>query len=85
MVVRAQQDDPARYDLLALENGSPTVLSKEGWSKEILKAGDQISVEYSPLRDGKPGGHCVGVTLADGRTLSCAGPARPPRPAVVNP
>jgi hypothetical protein len=79
------QATPGKYDLFALENGSPTVLAKEGWNKDILRAGDRITVEYSPLRDGKPGGHCVKVTLADGRTLGCAGPALPPRPPVVDP
>jgi hypothetical protein len=72
-------DGPQKHALYAFENGSPTMLAKEGWSRDSLKANDRITVEYSPLRDGKPGGHCVKVTLADGGVLTCAGPAAPPR------
>jgi hypothetical protein len=78
-------NEPGKYDLYAFENGSPTVLSKEGWSKETLKANDRITVDFAPLRDGRPGGHCAKVTLADGRSLGCAGPAQSPRAPAANP
>lgn len=69
--------DPSKYDLYAFENGPPMVLAKEGWSSEVLRANDRITVEYAPLRDGKPGGHCYKVILADGRSLRCPGPSAP--------
>jgi hypothetical protein len=47
------------------------VLQGHGWSKESLKAGEKVTVEYWPLRDGSAGGHCEKVTLADGRVLQC--------------
>lgn len=75
---------PGTYELYTFENGSPAVLSKEGWSRSSLKADDRISVEYSPSRDGKPGGHCRKVTLADGHALSCPGAETPLR-RKVNP
>lgn len=62
-----------KYDAWAFENGSPSLLSKLGWSKESLKASDKVTVTYSPLRDGKPGGHCLKITLPDGRSLQCVG------------
>jgi hypothetical protein len=62
-----------KYEAWAFENGSPSVLSKQGWSKESVKPGDQVTVVYSPLRDGKPGGHCVKITLPGGRSLECVG------------
>jgi len=62
---------PGTYDLWGFENGSPSVLQVHGWSKDVLKAGDKIEVEYWPLRDKSIGGHCEKVTLADGRTLQC--------------
>lgn len=66
------------YDLIALENGSPMQLLKEGWSRTTLQPNDRIVVEYSPLRDGRPGGHCFKVTLADGKSLRCPGPGNAP-------
>lgn len=67
------KDNPGKYDLLAFENGSPAVLSRQGWSRESLKANDKVTVEFAPLRDGKPGGHCTKVTLPDGHALMCPG------------
>jgi hypothetical protein len=65
------QATPGKYDLWAFENGSPSVLSRLGWSKDLLKAGEKITVEYWPLRDGRPGGHCEKATLSDGKVLQC--------------
>jgi hypothetical protein len=62
---------PGTYDLWGFENGSPSVLQVHGWSKDALKAGDKVAIEYWPLRDKSIGGHCEKVTLADGRALQC--------------
>lgn len=64
---------PGSYDLWAFENGSPSVLSARGWSKQALKAGDKVTVEYWPLRDGRNGGHFEQATFPDGRILHGAG------------
>lgn len=64
---------PGKYDAWAFENGSPSLLSKLGWSKESVKANDKVTVTYAPLRSGKPGGHCLRVTLPGGRSLECVG------------
>src|SRR5688572_2622017 len=60
---------PKEYDLYGFENGSPTMMSRQGWTKSVLKAGDRVSIEYSPLKDGRQGGHLARVTFADGRVL----------------
>ncbi|HVY63781.1 MAG TPA: DUF6152 family protein [Gammaproteobacteria bacterium] len=62
---------PGTYDLWGFENGSPSVLQGHGWTKEMLKAGDKVSVEYWPLRDGSIGGHCEKVTVQQGPVLQC--------------
>jgi hypothetical protein len=72
------RETPGKYELWAFENGSPAVLAKQGWSKEALQANEKITVEYAPLRDGKPGGHCLKVTLPSGRSLNCPGPGTVP-------
>jgi hypothetical protein len=69
----ASQTEAGKYDAWAFENGSPSLLSKLGWNKESVKPNDKVTVTYAPLRNGKPGGHCVKVTLPDGRGLECQG------------
>lgn len=61
---------PKKYDLYGFENGSPTMMSRLGWTKSVLKAGDRVSIDYSPLKDGRHGGHLARVTFADGRVLA---------------
>jgi hypothetical protein len=57
------------YDLYAFENGSPGILVRGGWSRDVLANGETITVEYRPLRDGRNGGHFLKATRADGRVL----------------
>ncbi|HXR89858.1 MAG TPA: DUF6152 family protein [Steroidobacteraceae bacterium] len=65
--------NPGKYDLYALENGSPNAISKIGWNKESLQPGDKVTIEYWPLRDGRKGGHLAKATLATGRVLGAVG------------
>lgn len=67
----ANTEKAGTYDLWGFENGSPSVLQGHGWSKDSLKAGDKVTLEYWPLRDRSIGGHCEKVTFADGHTLQC--------------
>jgi hypothetical protein len=55
-----------------LETTSPGVLTRSGWTRNSIKAGDQISVEFSPLRDGTHGGGLNSVTLATGEKLTAS-------------
>ncbi|HEY6457680.1 MAG TPA: DUF6152 family protein [Steroidobacteraceae bacterium] len=68
-----QQNAPGKYDLYAFENGSVNALTRLGWSATSLKAGDRITVEYWPVKDGRMGGHLDTATLPDGRVLVGAG------------
>jgi hypothetical protein len=66
---------PGGYDLYAFENGSTNVLTRNGWSKTTLKAGEAISVDFWPLKDGRPGGHFIKAVHSDGRvTWGVGGP-----------
>lgn len=51
------------------ETNSPNVLRRRGWSKDSLKAGDRITVDGFPSRDGTPYMRVNKVTFADGREL----------------
>jgi len=52
-----------------LEGMSPSWLGRRGWSLHSISAGDKVTIVYYPLRDGRPGGFYVRVTLPDGRLL----------------
>lgn len=52
-----------------LEGMSPNYLSRNGWTKRTLKAGDAVTLVIHPLKDGRKGGFMVSATLADGTTL----------------
>jgi Family of unknown function (DUF6152) len=51
------------------EMTTPNMLSRRGWSKESLKAGDQVTVLGNPAKDGKLNMRVEKVTLSDGRVL----------------
>jgi hypothetical protein len=44
---------------------SPGNLARLGWSKSSIKAGDKVTIEFNPLRNGKRGGWLKKITLAD--------------------
>jgi Family of unknown function (DUF6152) len=49
-----------------LEGMSPNYLSRNGWSKRTLNAGDKVTLNVHPLKDGRKGGFMVSVKLPDG-------------------
>ena len=54
----------------AFEGMSPNHLSRAGWSKRSLDAGEKVDLTYYKLRDGRHGGFNVTVTRANGTTLA---------------
>jgi Family of unknown function (DUF6152) len=54
----------------ACEGRAPSILSRAGWTKGSLKAGEMITVDMSPAKDGTPTGIIARVTKADGTILS---------------
>ena len=59
-----------KHEIWAIEMNSPQNLIPTGWKRTSLKAGDKVSAVVRPLRDGKPGGTYVSITLADGTKLN---------------
>jgi len=49
----------------SFETTSPGVLTRAGWTRQSVKAGDRVSVTFSPLRDGSHGGGLNSLTLLD--------------------
>jgi uncharacterized protein DUF6152 len=62
-----------------VECGSPNMMARTGWKKDLLQPGDQVAVTVNPLLDGKPNGSLVSITLANGAVLG-PGDAPPPKP-----
>lgn len=46
-----------------------------GWSKDVLKAGDEVTITISPAKTGAPVGNLRSVVLADGKKLMNTDPA----------
>ena len=55
---------------MGFECASLTMLRRGGWTRDMLKPGDKVTVSYHPLRDGKTGGMFVDAEFADGSTIS---------------
>jgi hypothetical protein len=54
----------------ACEGRAPGVLLRAGWSRSILKAGEKVTVDMSPAKDGSKVSIIARVTKADGTILS---------------
>lgn len=54
----------------ACEGRAPGVLQRAGWSRSILKAGETVTVDMSPAKDGSKVSIIARVTKADGTILS---------------
>jgi hypothetical protein len=55
--------------IYGLEGMSPNYLGRNGWTKSTLKAGDKLTFQVHPLKDGRKGGFMVAVKLPDGTLL----------------
>src|SRR5438093_13454131 len=53
-----------------VEGPSPRQLEAKGWGRTVSKAGDKVTFEGRPRRDGQPELLLLSVTLADGKTFS---------------
>jgi hypothetical protein len=53
----------------SIELNSPNNLTRQGWRRSSLKAGERITVRIAPLRNGHPGGLFLDLRKADGRVL----------------
>ena len=51
------------------ETNSPNVLRRRGWSNSAIKAGDHVTIEGYPSRDGSNGLRISRIILPDGKVL----------------
>ena len=63
------KDDKGKLVEWVAETGSPNMMRRSGWTKNTLKAGDQITVIGQPARNGSATMRFLKVVLPDGREL----------------
>ncbi len=64
-----------KYDTYAIEGGSSQMLARVGWNGTTVVAGEKVSIDYNPLKDGRTGGYFVHLAKADGTQISGDGAA----------
>jgi hypothetical protein len=58
-----------------LEGTSINMLQRMGWRSNMIKAGDEVKVVFSPLLSGQPAGLLLEITLANGEKKELPVPA----------
>ncbi len=51
------------------ETSNPADMTNLGWSKQVFKPGDRVTVTLQPVKNGQPIGRVMQVVLANGQTL----------------
>lgn len=63
------KDDSGNVVHWVAEASNPPDMINRGWTKGVLKVGDQITVTVIPVKNGKPIGRIAAVVLPNGQTL----------------
>ena len=63
------KDDTGAVVRWQCEGGSPNTLTRQGWRKDSLKEGDQVTIDGYRAKDGSNTCNSGSVTLADGKRL----------------
>jgi hypothetical protein len=53
----------------SVETLSPGKLARAGWTENAVKTGDQVTLIFSPAKDGSPKGFLQRIVFSDGRQL----------------
>jgi hypothetical protein len=56
----------------SIEGASPNALSRQGWSRLVMKPGDKAVISIHPLKDGTHGGALVSATV-NGKPVAAGG------------
>jgi hypothetical protein len=63
------KDDKGAVTRWQCEGGSPNTLTRQGWTKDSLKQGDQVVIDGYRAKDGSNTCNSSVVALADGKRL----------------
>jgi hypothetical protein len=64
------KDDKGKVIHWSVETYSPGKLVRAGWTKDSVKAGDQVSITLIPAKSGAPVGFLHKLVLPDGTVLA---------------
>jgi len=67
------KDDSGNVIHWASELGSPGVLRKAGWTRNQVKAGDEVTITVHPSKAGTPVGVVFKILLPDGKEWNSKG------------
>lgn len=56
-----------------VEGGTPANLRKTGWSRDVVKPGEKISIVIHPMKNGSNGGMLVRAAKGDGTVIGANG------------
>ena len=63
-------DSSGRTDVIVFQGGPAVVMTRNGWSRDSLKVGDKVRIDYTPRRDQKPGGMVITATRDGGEKFT---------------
>ena len=61
------KNDKGEVEEWRVEGNSPNMLFRAGWKKEMIKAGDELSVNGAPAKNGAKSLRLISLTLANGQ------------------
>jgi hypothetical protein len=64
------KDDKGNVVHWTVETVNPGKLVRAGWTKDSVKAGDEVTLVLTPARNGAHLGHFYKLTFADGKELT---------------
>lgn len=56
-----------------VEGGTPGNLRRNGWSKDVIKPGEKVSIVVHPIKNGANSGQLVRASRADGTPIGTPG------------
>ena len=62
-------DDKGNVAHWIVETSNPADMTNLGWSRQVLRPGDHVTVSLQPVKNGAPIGRVLQVVLANGQTL----------------
>ena len=77
------KDDKGEVVQWAVETQSGPNILPVGYTKQTFKPGDEVTVTFEPVRNGRPLGRLLSVVLPNGKTLG--GMNEAPKPAPNDP
>ncbi len=63
------KDDKGNVSKWAAESGSPNLMRRNGWNRNTLKPGDQVTFVGHPMRNGAKGMRLEKVILPNGQEI----------------